>query len=290
MNNELYYLMKKNLLKLGAPIEGIYEGETLKEEESSILLDGENEASEYLEYFGNLSDKILVFHIDLSQPVNSEFAMFVQDSASRNSYGGGVNYRDTVLPISILKNKYVKLNKFIQRKCTELGISMEEVIVIIMNSGGKLEFSDGIHRSPLFFLHDIAHNVLGSKSIDSGSEAIYEIIEEAYFNAYEDENGVSLDKKLFKGSTSYALSEIMFADDVIKVTDPINHLFSLSLSKKSGYLEFRDKVYLSELKKTFYKKEEYQDVDVAGSIEELILPYMEEKMNSLQGKIIFLMN
>lgn len=290
MKDELYHLMKKNLLKVAAPIEGIYEGESLKDEDPSILLDGENEASEYLEYFGKLSDKILVFHIDLSKPVNSEFAMFVQDSASRNSYGGGVNYRDTVLPISILKSKYAKLNKFIERKCAELGISTEEVIVIIMNSGGKLEFSDGIHRSPLFFLHDIAHNVLGTKSSDREIKAIYEIIEEVYFNAYEDENGNDLHKNLFKGSTTYALSEIMFADDIIKVTDPINHLFSLSLSKKSGYLEFREKVYLSELKKTFYKKEEYRDVDVAGSIEELILPYMEEKMNSLQGKIIFLMN
>ena len=290
MKDELYHLMRKNLLKVGAPIEGIYEGESLREEDESILLDGENKASEYLEYFGNLSDNILVFHIDLSKPVNSEFAMFVQDSASRNSYGGSTNYRDTVLPISILENKYAKLNKFIKRKCVELGISIEEVVVIIMNSGGKLEFGDGIHRNPLFFLHDIAHNVLGKKSIDSGSEAIYEIIEEAYFNAYEDENGTDLHKDLFKGSTSYALSEIMFSDDVIKVTDPINHLFSLSLSKKSGYLEFRDKIYISELEKTFYKKEEYMDVDVAGDIEELILPYMEKKMNSLQGKIIFLMN
>ena len=61
MKDELYRLMKKNLLKVGAPIEGIFGGESLKEESPNIILDGENEASQYLKYFGKISDKILIF-------------------------------------------------------------------------------------------------------------------------------------------------------------------------------------------------------------------------------------
>jgi len=296
MSDEIYYNMLAKLNKLGAPIEGVYEGKSLKEEGPDFLMDSKNKVSEYVEYFGNVANKILIFHADMSKPVDDEFSMLIQDKASRGYYGGNRIYRNTVLPISVLKDNYMKLYRFVEKKCKEMGIGEEDVIIIIMNSGDAVSDTEGTHRDPLFLLHDISHALdisdasLKTRFTDKNTKAMCDLVEESYLDAYEDENGVSLSERGANDVGRYALSEIIFNDDVTKVSDIGNHLFSLSLSKVKGYLKFKDEVYVPSLNETFYKKEEYKGIDMAGAIEDLIYEDMNEKINALQGNVLFMID
>ena len=144
------------------------------------------------------------------------------------------------------------------------------------------------NRDPLFLLHDLGHGGL-EKHEDSREDikALTKLIKDEYGNAYKNSDGIDLKNK---DISAYDFCKIIFGNDIMPVVDWHNHLFSLSLSKGKGYLKFDDTVEVGSPSEIYYKKDEYKDIDLAGSIEDLIGPYMKKKMNYFKGKVVFAIN
>jgi hypothetical protein len=284
-SDEIYKLMREGLRKLSYPLEGVYSGESLKREDSDFNLGEDMEVSHFEDYLKNVSGNILVFHVDMSKPADNLFSLFVQEHGIDFSSSYEKLYRNLstkIYPISILE-KYGKLKRFVESKCKEMSIDTSEVIVLIINS--SKESLSVLFRNPLFLLHDFSHGSYSNmKDGDSERKALISLIIDEYGGAYEDSDGKLLKDYNFNYS-SYG--NIILSEDIPKVTDWENHLFSLSLSKVKGYLRFDDVITVGDPPIQFFKKDEYKDIDFTSAIEEMLHPYMEDRMEHFKGKVVF---
>lgn len=167
--------MAKNLIKIkkfSAPIEGFFDADTT-EEYSGKIYEGKEEGKvddadryfsdvshttdEYIDYAKNISEKIFVFTFDpydmKNEFGNKLYKYFFHERREKSGYfwRNGWPKVEMVKDISML-NDFPEIKNKIEQEISKSGESLNDVIVIIMSSGGKDEESQQ-NRNPLFSIH-----------------------------------------------------------------------------------------------------------------------------------------
>jgi hypothetical protein len=309
MSDEIYKLMKKNLKeikKVSAPIEGIFDAESDNEEIIGELYSGRDEhkdfdrplqptshtTEDYIEYAKNIAEKIFIFTVDVKSesPTVKRLLDAIQSRVTpiekeRQFFGKNIPRIEISFPISFL-DSFPEIKQTVESKLS--GEKLEDVIVIFMNSGRKTAFHQ--ERSPLFLIHDLRHAIFYmykgitarfSKYIANFMSSIYRQNDGSRFNIEDDMEDPSKFLEIF--------SDLRIRRHVV---DFEYHLFSLALAYQSGYIKFPESFKITpyddrDPELTFYYDSEKTKEDAEKEFEETILKFSNSEISKAKGRVMF---
>ena len=289
MKDEIYHNMVSNLKKLGYPLEGAFDIETSKEiGPEERLGDEEYSTSSYIEFFSAVSEKILIFTVDLSSnsPATRFIKMLTQDGTM-----GYKRIEDAVTSLSFFR-RVPELKNFIESSCENKGVDPSEAIMIIIP---KEKIRQDFSISPMFILHDLAHAVFQNKDAPI-INPIMTIFSTLYFDngGYEFYFDPTIDNSIEEGF--YIVRDHLLNDNsILNVEDWTNTIFALALSDRKNYLKFPKTVVISKgredmgnLKTTVYTRtDECSEREAVNLAEAKVKKICEESISILKGKVLF---
>lgn len=273
--DEIYHNMKKALKKISTPIEGFYDSDFSEIEESESFGDIGSKVSDYIKYFSKVSDNIFVIAPDLE--TDNPISAFIKERAL-DSKGKFKPLEDCLAPISYL-DRMPELKDFISSKCSDIGIDINNAIVMFVN---KNKIDETLSISPEFLLHDIGHILFG------GGRNVVKEVARIYGEYYSNSNG-----EAFSYSGNHKKIRSLFKDDTItSIVDWGNHIFSFAMSRRRNYLRAPDVIVATKrengelVRQEYFRNPDITEKACVSAIESKIRKFCEANMVHAKGKII----